>query len=188
MSKRGVFFLLRYFQAGPKTNRGLGWALFFVVFSLNLTVYAQTSSSTTTVMPSVEFDTSTFPQWAKDLRRAEIVAFGSFPFTLLLATFTTDTVRFANNSWDTRYAPWPIRRSDGGVEMNAKQRFITIGAAAAGSVLISLVDHFIVRYKRNKAEEERRNLPDGSPIIIRRPWPETDTETGVEVLPENGEP
>jgi hypothetical protein len=168
--------------------------LLTVFFSLCGVAHAQTSS-TTTVMPSVEFDTSTFPQWAKDLRRAEIVAFGSFPFTLLVATMASDSVRWANNNWDTRYAPWPVR-SAGGIEMSSQQRLMTIGAAAAGSILISLVDHFIVRYKRDKAEKEKLNLPDGSPIILRRPWPETDTETdaetgdegGVESLPPNGEP
>lgn len=161
------------------------FCVFLVCFSFNITLYAQTSSSTTTVMPSVEFDTRSFPQWAKDLRRAEIVAFGSFPFTMFLASFTMDTVRFSNNNWDTRYAPWPIR-SAGGVEMDANQRLITIGAAAAGSILISLADHLIVRYKRNKAEKERLNLPDGSPIIIRRPWPEPGPEAGG--FPENGGP
>ncbi|MDR2068250.1 MAG: hypothetical protein LBP71_00065 [Spirochaetaceae bacterium] len=178
---------MRHSRVNPENNRISALVLFLIFFFLHIAVYAQTSSGSTTVMPSVEFDTSTFPQWAKDLRRAEIVAFGSFPFTLFLATFTTDTVRFANNNWDTRYAPWPIR-SAGGIEMNTRQRLITIGAAAAGSVIISLADHFIVRYKRNRAEKARLNLPDGSPIIIRRPWPETDAETGVEVLPENGEP
>ncbi|MDR0589382.1 MAG: hypothetical protein LBG25_02430 [Spirochaetaceae bacterium] len=153
-------------------------------FSLNSSVGAQT----TTNIPSKEFDTTSFPLWVRDLRRAEIVAFGSFPFTLFVATFATDTVRFANNNWDTRYAPWPIR-SAGGIEMTTNQRLMTIGVAAAGSILISLADHFIVRYKRNKVEREQLNLPDGSPIIIRRPWPETeDAETGVEDLPENGEP
>jgi hypothetical protein len=156
---------------------------FLVFFSLYSTVSAQTS--TATIIPAKEFDTSAFPQWAKDLRRAEIVAFGSFPFTIFFATFAMDTIRFSNNNWDTRYAPWPIR-SSGGVEMNTNQRLITIGAAAAGSILISLADHLIVRYKRNKAEREKLNLPDGSPIIIRRPWPETGSET--EYLPENGEP
>jgi hypothetical protein len=157
--------------------------LFYLFFSLNSTVYAQT----TAVTSAKEFDTSTFPQWAKDLRRAEIVAFGSFPFTLFLASFATDTVRFANNNWDTRYAPWPIR-SAGGIEMGTRQRLITIGGAAAGSVLISLVDYAIVQYKRNKVKRQSLDLPDGSPIIIRRPWSETETEAGDEYLPENEEP
>ncbi|MDR0689428.1 MAG: hypothetical protein LBG08_04050 [Spirochaetaceae bacterium] len=168
-------------------NKRMLFFFFFVFLSLNIPIYAQTSSTTTTVMPSLEFDTSAFPQWAKDLRRAEIVAFGSFPFTLFVATFATDTVRFANNNWDTRYAPWPIR-SAGGIEMSTNQRLMTIGAAAAGSILISLADHFIVRYKRNKVERERLNLPGGSPIIIRRPWSETGAEAGVEAPLENGEP
>jgi hypothetical protein len=157
--------------------------LFCLFFSLNSTVYAQT----TTVTSSKEFDTSTFPQWAKDLRRAEIIAFGSFPFTLFFASFVTDTTRFASNNWDTRYAPWPIR-SAGGIEMDTRQRLITIGSAAAGSVLISLVDYAIVQYKRNKARRQALDLPDGSPIIIRRPWSEAATEAGGEYLPENEDP
>jgi hypothetical protein len=179
MNKKGMFF---------------AW---FVFFSLNSTLYAQTSSSTTTIMPSVEFDTSTFPQWAKDLRRAEIIAFGSFPFTIFMATMAMDTTRYFNNGQDIRYAPWPLRPA-GGVEMNTNERLITIGAAAAGSIVISLVDYFIVQYKRNKTEKQNRNLPDGSPIIIRRPLsgpapgaeveaePQAEAEAGFP--PENGEP
>lgn len=159
---------------------------FLVFFPLYSTVYAQTS--TATIIPAKEFDTSAFPQWAKDLRRAEIVAFGSFPFTIFMATFAMDTTRYFNNGQDIRYAPWPLRPA-GGVEMNTDERLITIGAAAAGSVLISLVDYFIVQYKRNKIEKQNQNLPDGSPIIIRRPLsgsdPGAEGEAAVQVEDEN---
>ncbi|MDR2364133.1 MAG: hypothetical protein LBD65_06935 [Spirochaetaceae bacterium] len=167
-------------------NRNVSWVfrvLIFIFFSLNGNVYAQT----TTDIPSKEFDTTSFPLWVRDLRRAEIVAFGSFPFTLFLTSFTMDTLRSANHNWDARYAPWLFRPA-GGIDMNTNERLITIGAAAAGSVLISLVDYCIVQYKRNKVKKQSLNLPDGSPIIIRHPRPETDAETNGEDLSEDGEP
>ncbi|MDR1373404.1 MAG: hypothetical protein LBJ24_00365, partial [Treponema sp.] len=45
--------------------------------------------------------------------------------------------------------------------------------AAAASVVISLVDYFIVRYKRTKAEEASAKMSPGEPVIIRKPWPES---------------
>jgi hypothetical protein len=167
-----------------KINKPALFFSVFVFFSLHGAVYAQTS--TATVIPSGAFDTSAFPLWAKDLRRAEIIAFGSFPFTIFLATFAMDTTRYFNHNQDMRYAPWPLR-SAGGIEMNTNERLISIGVAAAGSVLISLTDYFIIQYKRNKIKKQNLNLPDGSPIIIRRPL-SGPADTGVEVETETGSP
>ncbi|AEF83179.1 hypothetical protein [Leadbettera azotonutricia] len=132
---------------------------------------AQTNSSSTNASSS-QFDMTGFPQWAKDLRRGEIIAFGSFPFAYFFTNFTIDTFRFATHDWDRRYAPWPIK-SAGSIELSQKEQFRNLGIAASGAVLIAVVDHLIVRYKRNKAEEKIRNLPAGTPIIIRKPLDET---------------
>jgi hypothetical protein len=114
------------------------------------------------------------PQWVKDLRRAEIVAFGSLPFTIFFATTAMDTFRYINHGNDARYAPWPLK-SAGAVGMNTDEVVITIMSAVGGSLLISLADYFIVRYKRNKAEKEQLKLPRGDPIIIRRPYPQAES-------------
>jgi hypothetical protein len=149
-----------------KGRRGL-------VFVLLLSMLGrQLQAQSKEILPSTEFDTSEFPLWAKDLRRAEIVAFGSLPFTMFFATFAMDTFRFANNGANFRYAPWPFK-SAGAVDMDSWERTQTIITAAAASVVISLVDYFIVRYKRSKAEEAAANLSPGDPIIIRKPWPES---------------
>jgi hypothetical protein len=131
------------------------------------------------ILPSTEFDTSGFPLWAKDLRRAEIVAFGSFPFTMFFSTFAMDSFRFANSGANFRYAPWPFK-SAGAVDMDSRERTQTIITAAAASVVISLVDYFIVRYKRSKAGEASAKLSPGDPVIIRKPWP----ESGSPAVPE----
>ena len=138
--------------------------LFFVSFS---ELWAQSSSSDPS-MTSSQFDMTGFPQWAKDLRRGEIVAFGSFPFMYFFTNFGYDSYRYAVNGWDRRYAPWPLKAA-GAEETTQREKIITLGIAAGGAVLIAFIDYGIVRYKRNRQERDIRNLPPGTPIIIRKP-------------------
>jgi hypothetical protein len=148
--------------------------LFIVIFlSVPLEgLFAQTSSTTKDPsLVSTQFDMTGFPQWSKDLRRGEIIAFGSFPFAYFFTTFFYDTYRTAANGWDKRYAPWPIKPA-GAIGKTQEEEFLTLGIAAGGAVVIAIVDHLIVRYKRSKLEEEMRKLPAGTPIIIRRPLDE----------------
>jgi len=143
----------------------------FLVFSLLLcfiSSFGLQAQSSTTTTSSGQFDMTGFPLWAKDLRRGEIIAFGSFPFAYLLANFAHDSYRFATNNWDRRYAPKPFNAA-GTIEQTQNEKILTLGIAAGGAVVIALVDYAITRYKRSREEREIRNLPDGSPIIIRRP-------------------
>jgi hypothetical protein len=150
---------------------------FFFVFLFFLSSFfclnAQSPSSEP-ALPAAQFDTSEFPQWAKDLRRGEIVAFGSFPFAFFFATLSMDFYRSATHGWDRRYAPWPLKPA-GSIDMTQDEHLLTIGLAAGGAILIALADYAIVRYKRNKAEKLSRELPAGTPIIIRTPL---DAEAG----------
>ena len=151
-------------------------ALFFTLCAG--TAPAQSSSTSGTELVSTQFDTTGFPHWAKDLRPGEIVAFGSFPFAYFFTHIIHDTYRTATHNWDRRYAPWPLKAA-GAVELTQKEQFVTLGIAAGGAVLIAVADHLIVRYKRNKQQREIRNLPEGTPIIIRRPMEEKTEEAGA---------
>ena len=116
-------------------------------------------------------NTAVFPQWALDLRRGEIVAFGSFPFTFFFTSFFVDTYRSATHGWDPRYAPWPVK-SAGAVDMTSGEQMLTIGVAAGSAVVIAVVDHFIMRHNRNKQQQQIQALSPGTQIIIRRPAPD----------------
>jgi hypothetical protein len=139
---------------------------------------AQTNSA---ALVSATFDTSDFPQWAKDLRRFEIVAFGSFPFSMFTTTFIMDSYRWNNNSgmsWSEegrRYAPWPFK-SAGAVEMTSREHEMTLAIAAGLSAAVALTDFIIVQIKRQKARKRAESLPPGTAIIIKRPWPESGAE------------
>jgi hypothetical protein len=169
----------------------------FVFFALAAQLSAQSSSqgsgrdsassSPQTLAPNILPDTqdsSEFPLWARDLRRGEIVAFGSFPFTIFVSTFAMDTMRYFRNDRDSRYLPWPLK-GPGAIEMTRKEREKTLIIAAAASVAIAAIDFTIVHIKRNRERERiERQAGGGITGIIRSPIPED--ETGEEAL-ETGE-
>jgi hypothetical protein len=122
-----------------------------------------------------DIDTPEFPQWGKDLRRAEIIAFGTFPFTMFSATFAMDTWRASRNSWDGRYMPWPLKTA-GAIEMTRREREIVMMSAAAASVVLALTDFVIIKIKRSRVRQRNLAVPEGTPIVIKRPLPEPGPE------------
>jgi hypothetical protein len=128
-------------------------------------VYAQTTTTTQNV--------SSTPLWVKDLRRAEIVAFGVFPFAMFVTTSVIDTYRFATHDWDQLYAPWPIKPA-GAIVMTQDELTNTVTIAAGLSLVVSIVDYLIVQNKRHKQARRLDRVPGETPITTRRPWPETE--------------
>ena len=151
--------------------------LFFCCVFFVFTVFAAHSQTTqenvrvTTepITPSTK-QKSEFPQWALDLRRFDIIMFCSFPFTYWFASTGMDLYRSSQHNWDTRYAPWPVK-SAGAVNMTNDEYMITLSCAIGGSILAALVDHIIVRVKRNKAAREAAAIAPGEAIITRTPRP-----------------
>jgi hypothetical protein len=132
--------------------------------------WAQSSSAAAVSTRTAEEKKPVFPQWAMDLRRAEIVAFGAFPFAMFFSIFAMDTYRASNHDWDSHYYPWPFK-GPGAIEMDRDERILTLEIAIGGSLAIALADHIIVRVKRARAEKQRLDLPEGELIILRKPWP-----------------
>lgn len=57
-------------------------------------------------LPDYEpYEDDEFPQWAKDLRRAEIIFFGTIPFTFLYTSFSYDFYRYVSSGFDESFAP-----------------------------------------------------------------------------------
>ncbi|MCL1991440.1 MAG: hypothetical protein FWG66_00635 [Spirochaetes bacterium] len=117
---------------------------------------------------------STSPQWARDFRRWNIVAFGTFPFSLLVSTIAMDTYRWSvhgNMGFDAysrQFAPWPIRTA-GAELMNNRQREMTFVYAASLSAALAFVDLFIVQSRRRAEQRRLEGLPAGNIIITIEP-------------------
>jgi hypothetical protein len=149
-------------------RRKLPAALLLIILCAS-TVHSQSPSLTAMPTVAAEPKKHIFPQWVRDIRRAEIVAFGAFPFMMFFATFSVDTYRAANHGWDSRYLPWPAK-GPGAVEMDTDEHMLTLGIAVAGSLVVALADQLIMQIKRARAEKQRLELPEGDLIILRKPW------------------
>ena len=145
-----------------------------ILFSLMLApaFQAHCQNLSTTDPTTAVFEISRGAQFLKDLRRWEIVAFGSFPFALFNVTFIADMIRWNDaNRFDIseegrRYAPWPLK-SAGAVEMSSNELGRTILIAAGVSVLVASIDIAIVLIKRNQERKRIDSLPSGSVTIER---------------------
>jgi hypothetical protein len=145
-----------------------GAAAFLLSFILGaLPLYGQTQTSAAAQNPN-QFDTADFPQWGKDLRRFEIIAFGTFPFSMFTATFAMDFWRASNHNWDGRYRPWPLKTA-GAIDMTVREHEIVLMAAGITSLALAMTDLMIVQVKRYKARQKALQLPGGTPIIIKKP-------------------
>jgi len=101
--------------------------------------------------PPAEEPVPEVPQWARDLRRAEIVATGSFPLTLLASRLVYSLLRFVVKSVQARaidpaYAPWFLA-PPGSPELEFSEKLGVLGGAGAFSMLIAFID-----YRRGVAE------------------------------------
>ena len=149
-------------------------ALFLLLLVLPIFFAPAQTSTTTTTLPFVPENA---PQWVKDLRRWEIVAFGSIPFTMFTATFAMDAYRWSQangmnfSDEGRRYAPWPLK-SAGAIAMESKEQEMTIIMAAGLSVAVAFTDLIIVQIKRSKARKRAESMPVGSVIITRTPLPD----------------
>jgi len=149
--------------------------LFIVLFlTPGLEVFAQNESASAQGTPALNvFDMTGFPQWARDLRRFDIITFGVFPFSMFMVTFVTDMCRWydANgmNFDDLRYAPWPLK-SAGAVEMTGEEYTRTILIAAGFSAVLALTDFIIVKIRRDSERRRIESRSSGSVNVNRGPY------------------
>jgi hypothetical protein len=95
-----------------------------------------------------------FPEWARNLRRAEIVAVGVFPIAFFVTNLSYGLIRFAINKFDTAYAPWFFAPPDA-PPLAGNEKTGLLLTSIGLSLSISLVD-FLLREK--EPSEETENL------------------------------
>jgi len=123
-----------------------------------------------------------WPGWLRDMRRWEIVAFGSFPFSMFFATIGMDMFRWHNYNGmdfsDRSHAPWPLK-SAGAVAMTDYEQRRTILMAIGLSASVAIIDHLILQGRRRRDRRRAEAIPVGTVTITRTPL--TEEEPGGEV-------
>ena len=99
----------------------------------------------TTELPStpaepVPYERSEFPDWAHVLRRAEVTAIGSLPFTLFGVRVLYDYARYAAHGFSADVRPFPFRPIGGGTALSDTEMFGIVIGAAALSITIAVID------------------------------------------------
>jgi len=157
-------------------------AIFFIL--LTAPVFQLTAQSSSPSSSAV-FDTTNFPQWVKDMRRWDIIAFGAFPFAMFTVTFITDMCRWGDNAGmdfsesGRQYAPWPLK-SAGAVEMTKDEYIRTIWIAAGLSASVAVTDLIIHKVKKSKERRRMESKPAGTIEIRITPYTAAEPDIGEE--------
>lgn len=88
----------------------------------------------------VPYEPSEFPEWAHKLRRAEVVAIGSLPLTIVGVRLLYGFARYAAHGFAPEVAPVSFGRSSGVQMLSGTERLGIVIGAAALSVVIALID------------------------------------------------
>lgn len=123
----------------------------FVLISLflliNTSVFAAETTKNTDPVP---YEKDEFSQFAKDIRRAEIVSLGSMPFMVIGVTMAYGGYLYANGQVDSFPNPF-----DKGSDALSQEQQATIFVATFGiGVLIGITDYIVNVIKRKNAEKK----------------------------------
>lgn len=97
-----------------------------------------------TLSPVVEGEAKAKPSVPARLKRMAITGTGAFPFALFYTNFIFDSMRFAGNDFQTRYAPWPFKNQFS-AEVDTSEKFLRLGVSIGASAVVGILDALIQR-------------------------------------------
>lgn len=152
-------------------------AIFFcLILIFNFPLFSQsTSSSSTSPAPYTKEE---FPSFLHDLRRAEIITFGSLPFVTLGVTLGYGAYGYFSGE----FSSFPNPLDKGAESFSSWQQAKIFGASLGISVALGLLDYGITLIKRHRKSKRERALLERSKQIQIIPLEEDFTEI---ILDEN---
>lgn len=135
-----------------------------ISFLLILSIFSKISAQNTNPEP---YGKDEFPSWAKDLRRTEIITFGSLPFATLGVTLGYGIIKYANGS-STSIAN-PFNKSSSQYSLDEQKKIL--GISCAVSLALGLTDlgvNHITRFIKRKKMQKVNRLKEIEKINIKQ--------------------
>ncbi len=143
-------------------------SVLFLILNLYLSLSAASTDSSSdslnksvdkpnsmTVDEAVPYGKDEFPQWLKDVRRTEIIALGSWPFTTLLVTLGYSFQNYAAHDFSSSYFPNPFSKSDGAFDSEQIGTIILTSSLVSCAIAITdLTVNLIKRHSKHKNNSE----------------------------------
>lgn len=123
--------------------------LTLIFFSFNLFAASSKSSSSSSTNPK-EYSEDEFPQWTKDLRRAEIITLGSMPFVTMGVSLAYGSYLYFTNQISS--FPNPLDKSTS--SYTEDQQLKIVGISLGVSAVFGLTDFIVNLIKNNKKNQE----------------------------------
>ncbi len=125
---------------------------------------------------ALPYEENEFPQWAKDLRRYEIVSLGSVPFTAFTITLGYGLVEYLSGA--TSSFPNPF---DKGSAFSQNEQIGILCASIGAGLLIGFVDLGINLGKRHREKKKLERIKAAEDQIVVLPFnDEEETEENQE--------
>lgn len=108
-----------------------------------------------------------FSGWRSDLRRAEIISFGSLPFVTFTSSIYYEVYRWVAHDREDAYLPWIFANSGNAVPLTEREQKNILYASIGISLGVAVIDfsyHTITRAIRNHRATE--TAPASGPILI----------------------
>ncbi|MBN1647429.1 MAG: hypothetical protein JW874_05295 [Spirochaetales bacterium] len=97
-----------------------------------------------------EYSDDEFPVWLRDLRRGEIIAIGSFPFTFFVSQLAYGFYRYYDHDFDANYSPSFLMGSGSTAAYTDDEKRKIIVISLCLSAGMALVDFIIGKLKHDK--------------------------------------
>lgn len=122
--------------------------LYLLILSVLLTPHVFSQEAEPEDHTPAEYEEDEFPVWLQDLRRAEIITVGSFPFTFFISQISFGFYRYAVNDFAVEYSPGFFMGSGSANPYSNDEKtsiiLISIGLSAA----MALTDYIIGKFEQ----------------------------------------
>jgi hypothetical protein len=122
----------------------------------------------------VPYGPAEFPEWQKNVRRAEILSFGALPFVTFFSSLYYNVYRYFDHDKQKEYLPWPLNTGKVSEPLSEDEQKKIFMYSAGISVGVAAFD-FVWRTLRHEMKVRKEEREYVEPIVITPIVSELDT-------------